>query len=439
MFPRQGTQGAYAAPVDNTASSRRKGHRSHVNRRRLLPVLAGLTALTSVSLFASGALAQSEARVKDQPEEGQGTEQVPDKDKDPFRGSTFLFDQSAATQSLHLENSEQSYDGFYGWWLSLRPRYNFDDHWRVQARIDYYKEFTNSQDTTYYREDVFGDIWTDLVYSTPLAKEGRWKNTKVSAGLRALWPTSKQSQANGTYVTVGATAGVSQKFPIQGEDAKVLNSARLGLSVAYLHAFTQSTTAAAYGGFAGAPGQGVGDSGLNPVSNYSFQTDQVTGQTLTKHQLYTILDGGLQITPKLGLTLDWILINNWHYSPTTACVGTATGQVCPPRTGPGSGTDQQFTQLGWFIASADYEIIPEMSIGLGYYNLSNIVAYDGSIRGPFSGGFDNVFWSPEARVFLDVTANLDKIFEAATGKYKTGTTAQAARAARTQSIISGQR
>ncbi|HEY3822687.1 MAG TPA: hypothetical protein VGL81_36230 [Polyangiaceae bacterium] len=409
-------------------------------RRRILPVLAGLTALTGVTLLASSAFAQAtEARVKDQPEEGQGTEEVPAHDKDPFRGSTFLFDQSAATQSLHLDNAEQSYDGFYAWWLSLRPRYNFDDHWRVQARIDYYKEFTNSQDTTYYREDVFGDIWTDFIYSTPLAKEGRWKNTKVSAGLRALWPTSKQSQANGLYVTLGATAGISQKIPINGADAKALNSARLGLSFAYLHQFTQSTTAANYGGFAGAPGEGVGDSGLNPTSNYAFATDQITGQTLVEHQLYGILDGGLQITPKLGMTLDWILINNWHYAPSKACVATPTGAVCPGTTGVTSGTDQQFTQLGWFVASADYEIVPEMSIGLGYYNLSNIVATDGQLRGPFSAGFNNVFWSPDARVFLDVTANLDKIFEDASGKYKSGSTSQTAREVRQQSIISGQR
>ena len=407
-------------------------------RRTYLPRLTGLSALAGISLFASGALAQSETRLKDQPEEGQGTEVVPDKDKDPFRGSTFLLDQSASTQTVGLENAELSNVPFYGWWLSLRPRYSFDEHWRVQARFDYYKEFTNSQDTTYYREDVFGDIWTDLVYSTPLAKEGRWKNTKVSAGLRALWPTSKQSQANGTYVTVGATAGISQKLPIRGEDAKFLNSARLGVSFAYLHAFTQATTPTDYGSFSH-PSESVADSGLGPSAYSFFSTDQLTGQTLTEHQLYGILDSGLQITPKLGLTVDWILINNWHYAPTSTGVALPTGTVVPGSTGVTSGPDNQFTQLGWFVASADYEIIPEMSLGIGYYNLANIVATDGTIRGPFSAGFDNVFWSPDARVFFDVTANLDKIFEDATGKYKTGSTAQAAQAARQQRIINSLR
>jgi hypothetical protein len=416
-----------------------------VIRRRTLAAFsraAALIALAGTSSFATDVLAQAnESRIKDQPEEGQGTEKVPARDRDPLRGSTFLFDQSASTQTVGLENAEQSNVPFYGWWLSLRPRYNFDEHWRVQARFDYYKELTNSQDTTDYREDVFGDIWTDVVYSSVLAPRGRWKNTKVSLGLRALWPTSKQSQANGTYVTLGATAGVRQNIPIWGADAKVLNSARLGLSFAYLHAITQATTATDYGNFS-YPSESVADSGLGPSSYTFFTTDQLTGQTLVEHQLYAILDTGLQITPKLGLTVDAILINNWHYAPTRgACLAEVAVGPCasPHSVDPVAGPDNQFTQLFWFVAAADYEIIPEMSVGIGYYNLSNTVATNGTLRGPFSGGFDNLFWSPDARVFLDVTANLDKIFEDATGQYRTGQTAQAAGAARQSAVVSGMR
>ena len=402
---------------------------------------AALGALAGTTSFATDALAQAnESRIKDQPEEGQGTEKVPARDRDPLRGSTFLFDQSATTQAVGLENAEQSNVPFYGLWLSLRPRYNFDDHWRVQARFDYYKELTNSQDTTDYREDVFGDIWTDVLYTTPLAPQGRWKNTKVSLGLRALWPTSKQSQANSTYVTLGALAGVSQKIPIRGAQAVLLNSARVGLSVAYLHAITQATTATDYGKISipSENSESVGGVGLGG-GDYTFFTDQLTGQPLVMDQLYGILDTGLQITPKLGLTVDAILINNWHYAATSACVDILTGPVCPSSVSPVTGPDNRFTQLFWFVASADYEIIPELAVGIGYYNLSDTVATDGTLRGPFSGGFDNLFWSPDAHVFLDLTANLDKIFEDATGKYRTGETAQAAQAARQRAVVSGMR
>ena len=91
-------------------------------------------------------------------------QRAPAESSDPLRGSTFIFDQSVSTQTIRLDPSVPlSYVPYYGWWLSLRPRWNFNDHLRVQARFDYYKEFTNREDTTYYRQNVFGDIGTDLV------------------------------------------------------------------------------------------------------------------------------------------------------------------------------------------------------------------------------------------------------------------------------------
>jgi hypothetical protein len=381
-------------------------------------------AVIAVIVFGSlahDAVAQSIARVKDEPSQEYGEEKAGVHDKNPIRGSTLLFDQSLTTSTAHLEPSpQQSYVPFYGWWFSLRPRYNFTDKLRLQGRLDYYKELTNSQETTLYREDVFGDIWTDLVYSTPLAVAGRWKNTKVTLGARALWPTSKQSQAQGLYVALGATAGVTQKIPIRGDGATALNSARVGLSFTYLHPFTPATTSTNYGGFAYV---------RENVEGFSFVSDQLTGQPLVNHTLYAIADTGLQVTPKLGLTLDMIWINQWHYLPTdSVIISLPTGTFTIPR----SSSDQQFTQLLWFVAAAEYELLPEVSLGVGYYNLTNAISPDGTVRGPFAGGQDNVFWSPDARIFFDVTANLDRIFEDASGRYRTRAPAtdQAAGAAR---------
>jgi hypothetical protein len=351
-------------------------------------------------------------------------------EKDPIRGSTFIFDQSATTSTVYLENGQQSRVPYYGWWMSMRPRWNFTDKLSLRTRFDYYKEFTNQGTTTNKYEDVFGDIWTDFVYSTPLSETGRFKNTKVSLGARALWPVSKESRAQATYITLGALAGVSQKIDIRGEDAKALNSARLGLSFTYLHAFTQDTTAASNN--LSLPSQGLDE---RPLISH-----QLTGQTLAEHTLYAIVDTGLQITPKLGWTLDWILINNWHYQPTPFC---APAQLTPGNCATPSNPqpDNQFTQLGWFLTDFEYEIIPEISLGLGYYNLANTVGPNGQANSLFGGGENNLLWSPDARVFFDVTANLDKIYEAASGRYKepakVGQTAEAARAARVRRIAEG--
>lgn len=394
---------------------------------RLFPAIAAtVTGVLALSCLTGDALAQSLTRVKDQPE---GDANAPKEEKNPIRGSTFLFDQSMTTQTAHLEPSpQQSYVPFYGWWLSLRPRWNFTDKLSLRGRFDYFKEFTNNQDTTLYREDVFGDIWTDLVYSSPVSDSGPWRNTKYTLGLRALWPTSKASQAQGIYVTTGATAGITQKIPLRGEVADTLQSARLQLQLAYLHAFSQATTANDYGNFAYT---------RENIEGFSFISDQLTGQTLAANQVYGILDSGLQVTKKLGVTLDFILINQWHYNPTpNVSVPIAGGMAVVPN----PVNDQQFTQLGWFVLEADYELLDEVSLGLGYYNLANTISPNGQARTLFGGGDNSLLWSPDARVYLDVTANLDKLFEDASGRYKKpkpGETAQAARQLRTKGLLGG--
>jgi len=411
------------APVDKAASSRRKGP-AHVKHRRRSLALAAVVSVAAS--YASTSAAQAPGTELPATPAQSGV--APRDEKDPIRGSTFIFDQSATTSTVYLENGQQSRVPFYGWWMSLRPRWNFTDKLSLRARFDYYKEFTNQETTTYKNEDVFGDIWTDFVYSSPLSETGRLKNTKVSLGARALWPVSKESRAQGTFITLGALAGVSQKIDIRGENAKALNSARLGLSFTYLHAFTQDTTAATQN--LSLPSQ---DFDGRPLFS-----SQLTGQTLAQHTLYAIVDTGLQITPKLGFTLDWILINNWHYQPTATTVNIATGPAPLVNQQP----DNQFTQLGWFLTDFEYEVIPEISLGLGYYNLANTVGPNGQANSLFGSGENNLLWSPDARVFFDVTANLDKIYEAASGRYKekpaqVGQTAEAARAARVRRIAEG--
>ena len=66
----------------------------------------------------------------------------------------------------------------------------------------------------------------------------------------------------------------------------------------------------------------------------------------------------------------------------------------------------------WY-SIGDYEVIDEMSVGLGYYNLAGIIAPDGQRRSVV--GSHNIWWSPSARVFATVTANLDKIYDRAAG------------------------
>ncbi|MDP9001345.1 MAG: hypothetical protein M3O46_14685 [Myxococcota bacterium] len=304
----------------------------------------------------------------------------------PFRQSVLIFDQSMTTQTAGLGPTPQSYVPLYEIWVSFRPRYYFDEHWSLRGRFDYTKELTNNQPTTLYREDVFGDIWTALFYTTKVDR--LWHGTRAAVGLRALWPTSKVSQANGTYVTPGVTAGAEHWFEINGEGASVLNDFRVRASVAYLKPLTSGTTPTHYGQFAYT---------RQDVEGFSFISDQIVGQTLPEHTLWAVVDAILQVTPRFSLTTDLIAINQWHYAP------TPTALVRQPS------YDNQFTQNIWFIAQMDYALFDEVDLSLGYYNLANYVAPSGQARSLF--GPDNIWWSPDARLFFDVTANLDILFD----------------------------
>jgi hypothetical protein len=318
----------------------------------------------------------------------------------PFRGSTIFLEQSIATQTADVGNTPQTYVPLYEFWVSFRPRYWFGQHWNVRARLDYTKELTNAEQTTYYREDVFGDLWTDVLYNTdvdPLAK-----TTKVYAGARALWPTSKQSQAYGTYVTAGAVAGGQHEFAINGDAAPALNKAYAAVRLAYLHPFSTATTPTDYGTFTYV---------RQNVDGFSFVSDQVQGQTLVSHEFWATIEGGLQITPRLSALAYLILINQWHYAPSQATVQTVMG----PTSVSSPYADVQFTQNTWFLVSFDYDVLDELELSVGYYNLANAVAPDGQRRSLF--GSDNIWWSPDARFFFALTANLDVLYDDAARRH----------------------
>jgi hypothetical protein len=199
------------------------------------------------------------------------------------------------------------------------------------------------------------------------------------------------------------------------------------LSFVYLHPFSNATTATDYGNFATLS---QSDSGT-PIAS-----DQLSGMTLSSHVLFAIADASLQITPKLALGASAIWIDQWHYPPPAATVSTLTGNVTVPRF-----NDEQFTQFFWIVAALDYELFDEVSLGLGYYNLANVIGLNGTLRSPFLGGEDNSFWSPDAAFFFDVTANLDRIWERASGRStengRAGDTASAARSAREARLLGG--
>ncbi len=336
-----------------------------------------------------------------------------DEKKLAWRGSTLMFDQNMSSQTTHLDPAtQQTYVGSYEWWISFRPRYYFTEKLNFNMRFDYYKDLTNAENTTYKHEDVFGDIWANLVYALPKLS----KNTEERVGLRTLLPASKESQAQGIYITAGATGSISQDVPIRGEEAKYLNSAKFALSAAYTHPFSQSTSPANYGNFTYE---------RQDLDGRATSSSLVSPGNLTNHQVLALIDAELAITPKLLFTLDFITINQWKYLPKGDISTNINGVVTPV---PRSANATSFKQQVWFIASVGYDVVDEINLSLGYYNLTNELAADGTRRGVI--GANTVWWSPDARVFFDVTANLDKAYLWATGQKESQKKAAAFNASR---------
>jgi hypothetical protein len=333
----------------------------------------------------------------------------------PLRESVLVFEQSITTQTAGVGQTPQSYVPLYELWASFRPRYHFDDHWSVRARFDYTKEVTNAEQTTDRNEDVFGDIWTDVVYETRLDRW--WRDTKVELGLRAIWPTSKISQGNGQYLSAGPRAAASHAFQLRGPDARWLNDLYARVSLGYLYDFSAATTPNGYGNF-GYVRQNLEDR--------SFESDVISGQTLTQHELGVSVLSRLQISPRLSFTADVYVLGQWHYAPTgNVNVGISGG----PTAVPPPANDNQFTEYTWVTAEVAYDIVREVTVSLGYYNLANAVAPDGQGRSVF--GSDNIWWSPGARFFFDITANLDSLFDDARGHaYTSAANANSAHAQR---------
>ena len=345
--------------------------------------------------------------------------------KNPFRNSTFLLEQSISTQTLGVGEAPLSYMPTYEWWLSFQPRYYFTDHLYLAGRFDYFKEFTNSDSgpgdaggggaaTTAYREDDFGDLRTTLIYESWLNKG---KTIKLSGGPRFLWPTSKQSQGEGIYVQAGVLASFLQKLAIHDASAPYFDDIHYRLFAWYNHPFSRATTP------------------TNPDFQYiredtdgqSFLSDQLAGTTLVDHDLILLVEASLQITPRVDFDLDLYDINQWHYAPpSNQCVVLLGGQCAVI---PRSSDDVLFGQATWFVASVNWDVFDQLSLGLGYYNSQNELTLTGQNRSIF--GSDNIWWSPNARFFFDITANLDAIYDSLSPK---GSVKKAAQEARDETI-----
>jgi hypothetical protein len=121
-----------------------------------------------------------------------------------------------------------------------------------------------------------------------------------------------------------------------------------------------------------------------------------------RDSLSVALSGELQVLRKLSLSLSYVLLSSWRYAPPAVQLILDTGPVTPLDV-PGGATTYGVST--WTTAAVTYDVLDQLSVSVGYYNLANQLTPSGLQRDPA--------WSPSARFFLTLTGNLDTLYRPA--------------------------
>lgn len=305
-----------------------------------------------------------------------------------FAGSIVLFDQSMTVDSFS-PSSRLSYSPTYELWLSPRIYYSPTAHLKLGARFDFFREtFTNHVDETTNKNEIrVGDPWLTAAYSAQAKFINHDPATRGSIALLVRPPLSKNSRADGQYLAIGPSVSGTLGFELAGRGARWFPSGSVGLAAQYAHAFTRATTPVTLGSSFGVE--------RTNVSGGLTRDDQVRSSTLSGDSLLTSLSGSVDIRENLVFSLSYILIDRFSYTPPDVVFQGETVARSP--------NDTRLRQLGWFITSLGWTPIKELEVSVGYYNLNTTLGLDGRWRNPF--------FSPEERVFLSLTANLDALYD----------------------------
>jgi hypothetical protein len=315
----------------------------------------------------------------------------------PFRGSLLIIDQSMTTNTFS-KGSQLSYQPLYEWWISPRVAYNFSKQVRFTLRQDLFKEWTNTSETTYAREWRYTDTWLTLAYRPDLTSVSK----HLSGGLGFILRPgiSKESRIASQYFSAGPSANIGYAFDLGGEKAKAFKSLNVSAAVNYQHSFSKCNTPCA------ADSSEFGQARMN-ARNEAVRDQQVRSASMVGNQLLYSLNLGVDIVEHLDFSASMIWISQFAYKTSDAFTkdGTEVGRAPD---------DTRLRQFSWWFTQVTWGFSKEASLAFGYYNLNAVVGPDGKYRNPF--------WSPDARVFLDLYVHLDAIYEKLTkGEGKKGT------------------
>jgi hypothetical protein len=329
------------------------------------------------------------------PPQDQAAKQPP---KVPFRGSLLFWDNSVSTETIGVGRDPQTRNPLYEMSLVFRPRWYFYDTdvetAGVRGDVAVVREMTNSDTTTDRGETTLTDAQLFGAYSRQLYVDDDYETT---FGVRApvlTFPTSTVSFNNGRYLAVGTQLSLEQFVPLRGSEADSFHTLRALVSAAYTHWFTRATVPTS---------PGLDRVRLEPGGR-SLPSDQLSGAAFAEHQATFSVLLELAITDRVSWSNEFRWQPSWGYGLGETCVQTVTG--CEPI----PAADGHFGVVTLFASEVSVQVFDEMSVQLGYNNLTLQIDPNGQRR--------NMLYSPDARVYATITAHLDAIYLSLTGQDK---------------------
>lgn len=313
-----------------------------------------------------------------------------------FRFSTFSWSQSASTTMLGVgRDNIGNEDDVYVWDLSIAPQYWFydekDDKLFVNANLGMSVEWTDAATTTTKHEPQLTDFQLGLGYNRSIwTSEDSEYLTRFFVRTRAIFPTSPVSQAQGRYLTTSLGVSILQVIKLLGNEADGLNNLTLLPGVTWSHLFSRSYT----------PTNPDLERTRQSAGGQTIISDQLTFSSMDVDRIIPGIFASLPLYKDLTLNTTWRLISRFrHDFEGTGCDATVMGECVEADRDPNRTTYLTNSSVDFSLTQGIYNIV---FLTVGYNNETLTLGEDGQNR--------NVFYSPSALFYFDVSVQLDQIY-----------------------------
>lgn len=317
-----------------------------------------------------------------------------------WHGTRLLWDHSVTAATLGLGQDYQTRNPSYEMAFRLVPRYYLAEtpsrNVSVRGDVMLLREFTDSDVTTRRGEWTFTDAELWLAFGEVLNQR---PSTRTELVWRAPWlrfPTSNASLSTGRVLGLGTGVGVDQQVPLAGADAPAFRTTLLRPRLLYMYDFSRATVPTS---------DAIDRIRVSPAGR-SVPSDQLSGTAFAEHELLLSLRAETEIVSNFGFVTEIGMryARRHELSATRVCGVVDTGCVEV-----GVSPDApRWSVATLFGAELWYSLGTAVEFGLEYTNLTGQLGADGQRR--------SVFYSPDARIAVNVSFVLDQVYAHVAGR-----------------------